>query len=150
MNIEPKFRVLNINDLDDIVEIDHSSFTSPWTREAFRQELTLNPYAIYIGAEVDGRLVGYAGVWIIIDEAHITNIAVHPDFRGMKIGEKLMMKLMETIMVKGAKRASLEVRVSNYVAQNLYRKFGFVEGGIRKGYYTDNYEDALVMWVNLI
>lgn len=145
----PTFRVLTINDIDEIVRIDHASFTSPWSRDAFIRELTMNPYAIYIGAELEGQLVAYGGVWVIVDEAHITNIAVDPMFRGRKLGEKLMMKLMEMIMVKGARTATLEVRVTNIVAQNLYRKFGFMNGGIRKGYYTDNHEDALVMWVNL-
>ncbi|SRR5690606_14726415 len=143
------FRILTIQDLDDIVKIDQASFTSPWSREAFINELTMNPYAIYIGLELDGQLVAYGGVWVIIDEAHITNIAVLPGYRGRKLGEKLLMKMMEIIMVKGARKATLEVRVSNIIAQNLYRKFGFVPGGIRKGYYSDNHEDALVMWVNL-
>ena len=149
MEMNISFRILTINDLDDIVMIDQASFTNPWSREAFINELTMNPYALYIGLEVDGELVGYGGVWIIVDEAHITNIAVHPGYRGQKLGEKLLMKLMETILVKGARKATLEVRVSNIIAQNLYRKFGFVPGGIRKGYYSDNHEDALVMWVNL-
>ena len=147
--MDPKFRILTIHDVDEIVQIDQASFTAPWSKEAFIQELTMNPYAIYIGMEIEGRLVGYGGVWVIIDEAHITNIAVLPGFRGMKLGEKLMTKLLETIFVKGGKTVTLEVRVSNYVAQNLYRKFGFQNGGIRKGYYSDNHEDALVMWVNL-
>jgi len=147
--VDPKFRILTIHDVDEIVQIDQASFTAPWSKEAFIQELTMNPYAIYIGMEIEGRLVGYGGVWVIIDEAHITNIAVLPGFRGMKLGEKLMTKLLETIFVKGGKTVTLEVRVSNYVAQNLYRKFGFQNGGIRKGYYSDNHEDALVMWVNL-
>ena len=149
MEMNISFRILTIDDLDDIVMIDQASFTNPWSREAFINELTMNPYALYIGLEVDGELVGYGGVWIIVDEAHITNIAVHPGYRGQKLGEKLLMKLMETILVKGARKATLEVRVSNIIAQNLYRKFGFVPGGIRKGYYSDNHEDALVMWVNL-
>ncbi|WAA12570.1 ribosomal protein S18-alanine N-acetyltransferase [Fervidibacillus halotolerans] len=149
MNHKPTFRILTIEDIDAILHIETSSFSSPWTKEAFVRELTMNPYAIYIGAELDGKIVGYGGTWIIIDEAHITNIAVLPEFRGKKIGEQLLMKMLETMMVKGAKRATLEVRVSNTVAQNLYRKFGFVNGGIRKGYYSDNQEDALVMWVNL-
>ena len=88
-------------------------------------------------------------MWIILDECHITNIAVLPGYRGKKIGEQLMYHMMRVMMAMGAKRATLEVRVSNIVAQNLYRKFGFMNGGIRKAYYTDNNEDALVMWVNL-
>lgn len=149
MSVKPSFRILTIGDLDQILHIESSSFSTPWTKDAFVRELTMNPYAVYIGAELDGKIVAYGGVWVIIDEAHITNIAVLPEYRGKKIGEQLLMKMIETMMVKGAKRATLEVRVSNIVAQNLYRKFGFVNGGIRKGYYSDNQEDALVMWVNL-
>lgn len=145
----PDFRRLTINDVDEILNVEHSSFSTPWSRDAFVRELTMNPYAIYIGGELDGKIVAYGGMWIIIDEAHITNIAVLPEYRGLKIGEQLMMKMMETMIAQGAKKATLEVRVSNIIAQNLYRKFGFQNGGIRKSYYTDNYEDALVMWVNL-
>lgn len=145
----PVFRKLTIADVDQIINVEHASFTSPWTKDAFVRELTMNPYALYIGGDLDGKIVAYGGMWIIIDEAHITNIAVLPEYRGMKIGEQLMLKLMETMIAHGAKRATLEVRVSNEIAQNMYRKFGFKNGGIRKGYYTDNYEDALVMWVNL-
>ncbi|MCU9615316.1 ribosomal protein S18-alanine N-acetyltransferase [Caldibacillus lycopersici] len=149
MENKPLFRILTINDLDAILAIDHASFSAPWSSEAFIRELTMNPYALYIGCELNGKIVAYGGVWIIADEAHITNIAVLPEYRGRKLGEQLMMKMMETLIVKGAKKATLEVRVSNIVAQNLYRKFGFMNGGIRKGYYSDNHEDALIMWVNL-
>lgn len=149
MNWTPVFRRLTINDVDEILHVEYASFTSPWNRDAFVRELTMNPYAIYIGGELDKKIVAYGGMWIVIDEAHITNIAVLPEYRGLKIGEQLMMKMMETMIVKGVKKATLEVRVSNIVAQNMYQKFGFKNGGIRKSYYTDNYEDALVMWVNL-
>ncbi len=149
MQIQPNFRKLTIEDLEDIYYIERASFTSPWTKDAFIHELTENPYATYIGLEVDGKLVAYGGYWLIIDEAHITNIAVLPEYRGKKLGEKLLRKMLDEIVEHGGIRVSLEVRVSNTVAQNLYRKFGFVTGGIRKGYYSDNYEDAIVMWVNL-
>lgn len=143
------FRKLTIRDVDDIVKIENSSFSTPWSKDAFIRELKMNPYATYIGAELNGQLIAYCGVWIIIDEAHITNIAVLPEYRGMKIGEKLLKKIIETAKSMGAKTVTLEVRVSNTIAQNLYKKFGFVYGGIRKGYYTDNHEDALVMWVKI-
>ncbi|MCU9595605.1 ribosomal protein S18-alanine N-acetyltransferase [Caldibacillus thermolactis] len=149
MAIEPFFRQLTIDDIDGILAIENASFTVPWTREAFIRELTSNPYALYIGAEFDGKLIAYGGMWIILDECHITNIAVLPEFRGMKIGDKLMYQMMQAMISNGAKKATLEVRVSNIIAQNMYRKFGFKNGGIRKGYYTDNHEDALIMWVNL-
>ena len=85
----------------------------------------------------------------MIDEAHVTNIAILPEYRGKKLGEALMRKCFEVAKDMGAKSMTLEVRVTNYIAQSLYRKFGFQNGGIRKNYYTDNHEDALVMWVKL-
>ncbi|WP_338450798.1 ribosomal protein S18-alanine N-acetyltransferase [Niallia oryzisoli] len=143
------FRMMNIEDLDQIMEIEHKSFTVPWSREAFYNELTQNQFAVYLVIEADNRIVGYCGVWIVVDEAHVTNIAILPEYRGMKLGEALMKKMIETAKEYGALTMTLEVRVSNMVAQSLYRKFGFQGGAIRKNYYTDNQEDALVMWVNL-
>lgn len=149
MGKTPSYRYMTLLDLDDIMVIEHQSFTLPWSKEAFYRELTENPYAYYIVADIDGTAIGYGGVWIVIDEAHITNIAVLTDYRGQKIGETLLTQLQNLARQHGAKTMTLEVRVSNIVAQNLYRKLGFQNGGIRKGYYTDNNEDALVMWVNL-
>lgn len=136
-------------DIDDVMRIDVQSFSYPWTREIFEQELLHNHYAHYFVLENKEQMVGYVGLWIVEDDAQITNIAVLPDFRGKKLGEKLFRFAMQHALHEGAKRLSLEVRVSNKVAQNLYKKFGLVPGGIRKNYYTDNNEDALVMWVNL-
>ena len=149
MNKTITFRNMTVDDLDQVMEVEVNSFTIPWSREAFFNELTKNQFAQYLIVEVDQKVVGYCGVWIIIDEAHITNIALLPEYRGLKLGEALMAKIMELAREMGALRVTLEVRVSNERAQNLYRKFGFEEGAIRKQYYTDNMEDALVMWVNL-
>ncbi|MBT2681689.1 ribosomal protein S18-alanine N-acetyltransferase [Bacillus sp. ISL-35] len=149
MNKTITFRNMTVDDLDDVMAVEVNSFTIPWSREAFFNELTKNQFAQYLVVEVDQKVVGYCGVWIIVDEAHITNIAVLPEYRGMKLGEALMAKVMELAREMGALRMTLEVRVSNDRAQNLYRKFGFEEGAIRKQYYTDNMEDALIMWVNL-
>jgi [ribosomal protein S18]-alanine N-acetyltransferase len=149
MNKTITFRNMTVDDLDQVMEVEVNSFTIPWSREAFFNELTKNQFAQYLIVEVDQKVVGYCGVWIIIDEAHITNIALLPEYRGLKLGEALMGKVMELARAMGALRVTLEVRVSNERAQNLYRKFGFEEGAIRKQYYTDNMEDALVMWVNL-
>jgi len=148
MNKTITFRNMTVDDLDEVMEVELKSFTVPWSKEAFFNELTKNQFAHYLIVEVDQRVVGYCGVWIIIDEAHITNIALLPEYRGMKLGEALMAKVMEQAREMGALRMTLEVRVSNERAQNLYRKFGFEEGAIRKQYYTDNMEDAIVMWVN--
>ncbi|WP_079504164.1 ribosomal protein S18-alanine N-acetyltransferase [Mesobacillus jeotgali] len=149
MNKTITFRNMTIDDLDDVMVVEANSFAVPWSREAFFNELTKNQFAQYLVVEVDQKVVGYCGVWIIVDEAHITNIALLPEYRGMKLGEALMAKMMELAREMGALRMTLEVRVSNERAQNLYRKFGFEEGAIRKQYYTDNMEDALVMWVNI-
>ena len=102
------FRKLTIFDVDDILQVEMASFPTPWSREAFVKELTMNPYAIYIGAELNGKLVAYGGMWLVIDEAHITNIAVLPEHRGKKIGERLMAKMLQTMIVKGVKRATLK------------------------------------------
>jgi ribosomal-protein-alanine N-acetyltransferase len=147
--MEITFRQMTLDDIDDVLKIEHASFSIPWSRESFYNELVHNNYSNYIVMEWNGQVIGYCGMWLVIDEAHITNVAVLPEFRGKKLGEALMRKAMETAKELGAKTMTLEVRVSNHVAQSLYRKLGFLNGGIRKQYYTDNQEDALVMWVNL-
>ncbi|WP_066057326.1 ribosomal protein S18-alanine N-acetyltransferase [Robertmurraya korlensis] len=143
------FRYLKEEDIDQILKIEELSFATPWTRQSFENELNLNQFAVYLVLEKEGQIVGYCGMWLIVDEAHITNIAVLPEFRGQKLGEAILRMIMEIAKKRGAKTMTLEVRVSNEVAQSLYRKLGFMNGGIRKKYYTDNYEDALVMWVTI-
>lgn len=143
------FRYMKEEDIDQILKIEELSFATPWTRQSFENELKLNQFAVYLVLEKDGQIVGYCGMWLIVDEAHITNIAVLPEFRGQKLGETILRMIMEVAKKRGAKSMTLEVRVSNTVAQSLYRKLGFMNGGIRKNYYTDNYEDALVMWVTI-
>lgn len=142
-------RKMELKDVPQVLEVDRASFATPWTTDIFYHELMDNMHAYYYVVDMDGKIVGYAGMWIVIDEVQITNIAVSPDFRGRKIGEKLFHHMVLTAVGLGAVQLSLEVRVSNIVAQKMYRKFGLVPGGIRKNYYTDNQEDALVMWVNL-
>jgi ribosomal-protein-alanine N-acetyltransferase len=146
---EIHFRLMKVEDIPKVMEVEQSSFTTPWTADAFYNELINNHFAYYIVVEVGDRIAGYCGVWVIIDEAHITNVAVHPYFRGRKIGEYLMRHTMGLSMMYGATKMTLEVRVSNGAAQELYKKLGFMQHGVRKGYYTDNQEDALIMWVNL-
>lgn len=92
------------------------------------------------------NIVGFAGLWLMVDEAHITTIATHPDYRHRGLGELLLTALIDIAYDIGARQVTLEVRVSNTVAQNLYRKYGFHEAGIRRRYYSDNQEDALIMW----
>ncbi|MFC4766879.1 ribosomal protein S18-alanine N-acetyltransferase [Effusibacillus consociatus] len=143
------YRRMQLSDIDRILEIEHRSFSAPWSRAAFEGELTRNHFAKYIVVEIDGVVAGYAGMWIIIDEAHITNIAIDPAYRGRKLGENLLRQMMMVAVWNGADRMTLEVRVSNKTAQSLYQKLGFIKYGIRKGYYSDNGEDAIIMWANL-
>ncbi|SHM30050.1 ribosomal-protein-alanine N-acetyltransferase [Caldanaerovirga acetigignens] len=141
--------LMGVEDLDQVMEVEKLSFTNPWSKNSFFLELTTNELATYIVAKVDGRVVGYAGMWLIVGEAHVTNVAVHPGFRKKGIGELLMRSLITMARESGAKMMTLEVRKSNYIAQNLYTKLGFEPIGIRRGYYTDNNEDAVIMWTNL-
>lgn len=141
---------MQIEDVDEIMAIDTGAFPQPWTREIYEQELIENDFAHYFVLRTDaGEIIGYVGLWIIFDDAQITNIAVHQDYRGKKIGEKLFGFALAFAFQRGAQQLSLEVRPSNTVAKNMYRKFGLQEGGIRKNYYPDDGEDALVMWVDL-
>ncbi|MBM7573618.1 ribosomal protein S18-alanine N-acetyltransferase [Aquibacillus albus] len=144
-----QIRQMTLKDINQVLTIEQSSFGVPWSKEVFFKELTENPYSIYFVIEEDGRIFGYCGMWLVIDEAQITNIALLPEYRGRKFGKALFQYVLNQAIALGAARLSLEVRVSNVVAQNLYRQFGLIPGGIRKNYYTDNNEDALVMWVNL-
>ncbi|MCS3916687.1 ribosomal-protein-alanine N-acetyltransferase [Caldanaerobacter subterraneus subsp. tengcongensis MB4] len=144
--MEVIIRPMTEDDIDEVMEIEKLSFTTPWSREAFVGEVTKNSCARYIVAEVDKKVVGYAGFWVVLDEGHITNIAVHPEYRGKGIGSRLMEGLIDLAKKNGITSMTLEVRESNLVAQNLYKKFGFKVLGRREGYYQDNNEDAIVMW----
>lgn len=145
----PFFRKMHEADIGQVCQIEEESFATPWSAAAFYNELRNNQFAHYIVLEDEGWLIGYAGMWIIINEAHITNIAIRRAYRGQKWGERLIVKLMSNAMLLGADKMTLEVRVSNEVAQRLYYKMGFKPAGIRKAYYSDNNEDALIMWADL-
>ncbi|HLR80987.1 MAG TPA: ribosomal protein S18-alanine N-acetyltransferase [Bacillota bacterium] len=142
-------RKMEITDLEEVQEVEVLSFTNPWPKEILHQELVDNQYAHYFVIELAGQIIGYVGLWIVLDDAQITNIAISPAYRGNRYGEKLFAYACQQAQWQGVKRLSLEVRASNTVAQRMYRKFGLVPGGVRKNYYTDNHEDAIVMWVNL-
>lgn len=146
MTVERKIRPMTVADIDSVLAIEALSFPTPWSRFAFTSELTQNTYAYYRVAEVNGLVVAYAGIWVVLEEGHITNVAVHPDFRGQGLGEQMMLTIMGCAKSHGAERVTLEVRVSNDTAHNLYTKLGFVDRGLRKGYYTDTKEDAIIMW----
>ncbi|OPA74092.1 ribosomal-protein-alanine N-acetyltransferase [Paenibacillus selenitireducens] len=143
------FRLMRLEDIPTIVELEKQAFTLPWTAEAFRNELKRNHFARYMAMELDGKIIGYGGMWTIMDEAHVTNIAVHQDYRGQKLGARLLSEMMRTASYVGMRKMTLEVRVSNTVAQNLYKKFGFTSAGIRPRYYSDNNEDAMIMWADI-
>lgn len=139
-------REMEEKDVDGVLRIEELSFTTPWSKEAFVLEITTNKLAKYVIVERDGHIVGYGGVWLIIDEGHITNIAVEPQYRGQGIGNFLVEKLIDICKERGITSLTLEVRKSNIVAQSLYKKYGFKECGIRPGYYSDTKEDAIIMW----
>lgn len=146
---EVTFRMMRYEDIPEICAIEAEAFATPWSEQAFINELTQNQFAQYIVMEYEGSIIGYGGMWIIIDEAHVTNIAVLNEFRGRKLGQRLMAELADRADRLGAVRMTLEVRPSNVAAQRMYAKFGFEEAGLRPGYYTDNGEDAIIMWSEL-
>ena len=136
---------MRLADVDQVLVTERKSYATPWSRRAFVSELTENAYAHYLVAKSGQRIIGYIGMWFIVDEGHITNVAVHPDFRGRGVGRMLMQAAMDLAKISGGIRVTLEVRVSNTVAQNLYDSLGFRRVGLRRGYYTDNGEDAYIM-----
>ncbi|MBS1997261.1 MAG: ribosomal protein S18-alanine N-acetyltransferase [Cyanobacteria bacterium SZAS LIN-2] len=141
---------LTLSDLEQVMEIEPVAFGSHhWSRQSFMNEL-LNPKGFYFAARdaEDGSLLGYSGFWLIGEEAHITTLAVHPDYRRLYIGEKLLIHDVIQARKVGADWVTLEVRVSNDSAQRLYGKYSFRSLGVRRNYYQDNDEDALVLWTD--
>ena len=140
---------MTMGDIEAVHEIERLSFSTPWPTYAFEQELRGNRLAQYVVARVgtaDGeRVVGFAGLWLMVDEGHITTFGVHPDWRRQGVGARLLLRLVDIALELGAARMTLEVRVSNNAAQELYRRFGFTIAGTRVRYYTDDGEDAFVM-----
>ncbi|NLJ84815.1 MAG: ribosomal protein S18-alanine N-acetyltransferase [Firmicutes bacterium] len=142
---------MRVRDLDGVLSIERVSFPTPWSRYAFLSELLENDRAYYAVARTQDRiLVGYIGMWLVLDEGHITTIAVHPAYRGRGIGRQLLEAVEIIGRARNMHRITLEVRVSNMVAHNLYVSMGFVDAGIRPGYYRDNNEDAIIMWKELL
>jgi ribosomal-protein-alanine N-acetyltransferase len=139
-------------DIPQVMAIDRLSFANPWNAESYRYELTANRASHFWvllapGSEAERRVAGYAGFWLIVDEAHIGALAVHPLWRRQGLGEKLLARLLRQARELGAVLATLEVRAGNQAAQALYRRYGLVEVGRRKKYYQDNGEDALLLTV---
>lgn len=141
---EVMIRRMTLKDVDAVHEIDAATFARPWSRDAFVQEMTKNLCARYLVAEEEGRVIGFAGAWIVLDEAHVTNIAVEETYRGRGIGRQLTAGLMVYAANLGVVYMTLEVRRSNLVAQRLYQSLGFEYVGVRKRYYEDNGEDAFL------
>ena len=136
---------MKASNLNDVLNVSSLSLKESWSRESLEKELS-NPLAKYMVAEVNNKVVGFAGLWAICNEGHITNIAVHPNYRGQGIGSKLVESLIENSSSWYINSLTLGVRASNKIAQNLYKKYGFKEEGMRKHYYQDNNEDAIIMW----
>lgn len=139
---------MKLKDVEEVAKIERVSYSSPWPVHAFANEIMGNRLAYYIVARYpkNKKIVGYAGMWLIMEEAHITNLAVHPDFRRRGIGEKLLITLIKKAIKRKIKWMTLEVRESNKVAQHLYAKYQFKLIGVHKGYYLDNNENAIIMW----
>ncbi len=141
---------MTLDDVDGVQVVERASFPLPWPANSFRHELTQNKNARYIVARDAERIVAYAGLWLMVDEAHITTFAVLPDVRRRRIGERLLQRLFEIAHEMKAEWLTLEVRASNLAAQRLYEKYGFRRAGVRRRYYSDNNEDALIMWTERI
>ena len=139
--IEP----MRLDALDAIHRIALASFSSPWPPNAYRSELESNRLASYLVARVDHEIVAYGGMWLMVDEAHITTFAVHPSWRRQRIGERLLLAFLDIAVDRHAHEATLEVRLSNLPARRLYEKYGFRPVGLRPRYYSDDHEDALIM-----
>ena len=146
MNESITVRPMVMTDVAGVMAVEHDSFLTPWSRSAFEEELAQNRLARYIVAVENGEIVGYAGTWLVINEAHVTNVAVSGQRRREGIGRLLMQKLMELARDNDMESMTLEVRVSNAAARHLYEQLGFVEAGIRKNYYSETKEDALILW----
>lgn len=145
--IEP----MRSEDMEDVMVIENLAFPTAWPANAFLSEIKQNQLAYYVVARFgetkeSRKVVGYAGVWLVIDEVHITTIAVHPEERGKKIGEQLLLYLLNYAINRNIRWATLEVRESNKSAQSLYKKYGFSQVGVRKNYYAEEGENAVVMW----
>lgn len=132
--------------IDQVVFVEESVFSIPWTKADFEREIRENALAIYFVAVEEDRVIGYAGMWHVVTEGHITNVAVLEECRGRGVGDALMYRLEETAMEKEMMGITLEVRISNAPAQHLYHKHGYRAEGLRKNYYPDTHEDAVIMW----
>lgn len=134
-------------DLKEVLTIEKSSFVDPWTKEMFLSEFR-SELSYFLTAKFMNKIIGYGGFHLIFDEAHLVNFAIHPHYRQKQFGKQLLWALLKLAVSKGAEKATLEVRQSNKIAQTFYEKFGFLPIAIRKKYYHDIDEDAIIMWNN--
>lgn len=142
-------RSMALSDVDRVAALEALSFTTPWPRSAIEEELSSNERAHYFVYVVDEKILGYCGMWLILDEGHITNLAIDPEARGKGYGQEMLALFMKEAEALGAVALTLEVRSGNASAIHVYEKSGFVSMGVRKGYYLDSGEDALIMWKTL-
>lgn len=146
-----KIRRMTQSDIDEVIELESKAYGNHhWSRESFFNEISNELAKYFCALDENGDLLGYCGCWQIIEEAHITNIAVSPDYRRRYIGEALLKNIIDDCYKNMIKFITLEVRVSNAAAVGLYEKYGFKSLGTRIGYYQDNNEDALIMWTENI
>jgi ribosomal-protein-alanine N-acetyltransferase len=144
-----KIEKMTLADIESVLKLEKVCFGDKWTSTPFLSELERVDCS-YLVVKYDNNIIGYSGCWLILEELHITIMAVHPDFRRKKIGQRLLVKLLQEGKNNGAKWATLEVKASNLEAQRLYEKFGFTVKGRRKQYYQQDREDALIMWTDEI
>jgi ribosomal-protein-alanine N-acetyltransferase len=145
--IDLEIGTMKMADLDDVMEIEEEAFSMPWSRWMFERELLYKDDSYFLIAKCGNILIGYVGFWMVEDEAHIVTIAVRSDFQRRGIGRILMASALNLAVKLGADKATLEVRVTNFAAQELYYKFGFELVAIRRKFYSDTGEDAYVMWL---
>lgn len=139
---------MTYRDLDEVCLIEKKTFPSPWTREVFISELEKGSRAIYLVARVSVRVIGYTGLFRVFDKGHITNLAIEYGYRRQGIGSSLVLSLIKRAVKNGINHLTLEVRESNRLARELYKKFGFYEAGFKVDYYPDTDEDAVIMWTD--
>ncbi|HEV3227741.1 MAG TPA: ribosomal protein S18-alanine N-acetyltransferase [Acidimicrobiales bacterium] len=147
-SLEVRITAMRRRHLRSVLRIENEVYPRPWSLGLFMSELAIRTGRIYLVARVGTSVVGYSGMLFSIDDGHVTTIAVDPVWHRGKIGTRLLLHLLRQGIAKGAKNFTLEVRVSNEGAQALYRHFGFAPAGVRKGYYIETNEDAIVMWAH--
>jgi ribosomal-protein-alanine N-acetyltransferase len=141
--IEP---LVDPEEIEGVLVVENASFTNPWTRQMYEAELEHGARSHFLLAKAEGRIIGFISYWYVVDELHINNLAVLPTHRGQGIASAILARLLEEGQRAHVVRILLEVRQSNDPAKRLYERFGFVVGGVRRGYYTHPSEDALVLW----